>query len=78
MAKLSKEELKKLEDDRMLGIGSGIRLKNSGLTCFNCIFVYSPDTNVAECSVYSLKPSNVLDGGECDKKKTHIELIEQK
>lgn len=65
---------KEREYDNMMGVGSGLQLKNSMIECFNCIFAYSPDTRVADCAIYNLKPSEVLDGGPCSHKETVIDL----
>lgn len=49
-------------------------LLNSKLTCKDCIYVYSPDDNTGACAKFSLKPTKVLDGGDCDEKLTESEL----
>lgn len=47
---------------------------NSQLTCKDCIFVYSPDEAAGSCAQFDLKPNKVLDGGECNAKKTNKDI----
>ena len=45
-------------------------IKNSDLTCYNCIFNDKPDWLCGTCLAYiNQKPKEVLDGGSCNKKQ---------
>ncbi len=50
-------------------------IKNSDLVCSDCIFRAKHDLSVAGCAIYDLKPSSVLNGGECAKHMTLDEAL---
>lgn len=42
-------------------------LRNSNLVCADCVLAQDDDLAVATCHAYpNIKPSKVLDGGECE------------
>ena len=78
MALTKQKEVKMFHSKDRKGYESGGNspelILNSKLVCKDCIFKYSPDDNVGACAVYELKPSKVLDGGECSDKLTKDDL----
>ena len=42
-----------------------VRTDNKGLTCENCKLRFEKP---AWCGVYDIKPKEIFDGGECEKK----------
>ena len=46
-------------------------LRNSNLVCADCVLAHDDDLAVAICHAFpDIKPTKVLDGGECDKHMT--------
>lgn len=53
-------------------------LKNSDLTCRDCILVGTTDDKlVISCDKFTIKPRAVLDGGECTEKITELDLLKK-
>lgn len=48
-----------------------VRVTNDDLTCWNCVFAFDDSKkmgNTSKCEKYSMKPSEIVAGGECELK----------